>query len=56
VRSFCFLCKKGSPAEALLKRQLLDNIKPGHIFMVTEEELQSWREDVEIVWLSEPEG
>lgn len=47
-----FIVKKGSPAFELVKRGYLEHeVKPGQITLCTEEELESWRRDVEVVVL-----
>ncbi len=49
-----FIVKRGAPAFELIKREMLGKAKlrPGQVLLASEEELESWRADVEIVTLN----
>ena len=48
-----FLVDKATPAFDVCKRICKADVKPGRVFPVTAVELESWREDVELVTLSD---
>jgi len=47
-----FIVRKDSPAFELLKRGFLKSpLKPGQVIPASEDEIDSWRKDIEIVEL-----
>ena len=46
TRLACFIVRRGSPAESLAQRMCESEIRPGQVFMASDEEFESWTDDV----------
>lgn len=48
----CFIVRRGSPAESLAQRLCENEIRPGQVFMASDEEFESWIDDVIVLPLN----